>query len=177
MAFSDLCSKLDKTYILIGTMFILILVLLFLNYQKANKIYARPAVPVVVSQETPTPTTTAIQVQQQPQPQEESKQEQKKEGFADTVNKLVLYYATWCGWSQKMLPDWAEFKASNKHGNLSVEEVACDKTDNEKCKAVQGYPTIILYKSGSEILMEKDRKGAYYPRTKEGIERFVSDNL
>jgi thiol-disulfide isomerase/thioredoxin len=135
MSFSDLCSKLNKTYILIGTLFIFIVILLLLNYQKANKIYA--------------PT-------------------EKFDSNIKTKNELVLYYAEWCGWSQKILPVWEELEKNNKL-NVTLKKIECEKQPDEKCKSVQGYPTIIYYKDDKEIVFNGER-------TKENIITFLNKN-
>ena len=68
-------------------------------------------------------------------------------------NKLVLYFASWCGWSQKFLPVWEEFK--QKHPEISTDTIEC--TNNNKCITIKGYPTIIYYKNGSPLLYTGNR--------------------
>lgn len=146
MGFSDICSKLDKNYILIGTLFIFIIILLFLNYQKSNKIYAQQV-----------------------------RQSIKNEPFINNdsrnSNELVLYYTEWCGWSKKFLPEWNELESSNEIKNVTLRKVECEKNPDNKCKSIEGFPTIILYKSGKEIEFNS------HPRTKDGVLAFLKENL
>jgi thiol-disulfide isomerase/thioredoxin len=68
-------------------------------------------------------------------------------------NKLVLYYASWCGWSQKFLPVWKQFQ--EQHPEIITDTIEC--TNNNKCTTIQGYPTIIYYKNGQPRLYNGDR--------------------
>ena len=153
MNFSEICSKLDKTYILIGTLFIFIIILLLLNNQKSNKIYAQYQVPMMKAE-------AFADAQKEPEtPQKTSN------------NQLVLYYADWCGWSQKILPVWEELEASGDVKGVVLRKVECEKQPDGKCKSIQGYPTIILFKGDKEINFNS------HPRTKEGILKFLEKNL
>ena len=68
-------------------------------------------------------------------------------------NKLILYYASWCGWSQKFLPVWDDFK--KQHPDVSTDMIEC--TNNSSCGNIKGYPTIIYYKNGNPIIYTGDR--------------------
>ena len=74
------------------------------------------------------------------------------EPFDGTNNKLVLYYTSWCGWSQQFLPIWNEFK--NKYPNIITETIECS---NNNCQTIKGYPTIIYYKNGVPQLYTGNR--------------------
>jgi thiol-disulfide isomerase/thioredoxin len=92
--------------------------------------------------------------------------------FNKTDPTLINYYATWCGYSQKFLPVWEEFKnKGNKHKELQITDmdVGTDKELNRIASevGVKGYPTIVLF-----------YKGKTYPKvasslTVEDINNFV----
>jgi len=75
------------------------------------------------------------------------------EKFIDNDNKLVLYYASWCGWSQQFLPIWEDFK--KKHPEINTDTIEC--TNNNKCTTIKGYPTIIYYKNNAPLLYTGNR--------------------
>src|SRR5437868_6348122 len=57
------------------------------------------------------------------------------------INKLVLYYADWCGWSKKFLPIWEQLNSNcaSLFPNLIMEKIEC--TDNKNiCENIPGYP-------------------------------------
>jgi thiol-disulfide isomerase/thioredoxin len=163
MGLFNWCSKLNRTYMLIGILIILIIILLLLNSQKANIIYGGSSsdtlkieAPPVVSQETK-PVSTS------------------KEGFSDEKPRLVLYYASWCGWCKRLkAPDggWAQLKKSGKLDNkVELVEVQCDvENPPEKAKSISGYPTIMLEKDGKDIPYEGDR-------SKESFVDFVNKHI
>lgn len=154
MNLSNLCSRLDKTTIIVCVLFVIVIVLLILNRQKSNQIYA---------QEKQTADTL------------------KPENFdSKTVSKskpkLVLYYTNWCGYSKMFLPEWEKLKKSPNKDILVLEEVDCEK-NKEKCTQVPGYPTVLLYtSSGKVVQFEKNKEGKMYSRNVEGLIRFISDN-
>ena len=84
-----------------------------------------------------------------------SKQTNQNGGIFFDINKptLINYYADWCGFSQKFLPVWNEFKSKgNKYPELQITElnIGMDKQLNKiALKAgVNGYPTIVLFYKG-----------------------------
>ncbi|MGD0330431.1 MAG: thioredoxin family protein [Nitrososphaeria archaeon] len=58
----------------------------------------------------------------------------------------VLFYATWCPFSQRFLPIFEEYSKSNPEECLSV--VIDDKPDVCEEFAIDYYPTVILFKKG-----------------------------
>ena len=73
--------------------------------------------------------------------------------------KIMLFYADWCGWSQKFLPIWNEFIKECDKLNISYETIEC--TDNELCSNgkynIEGFPTIILEVDDNIIEYNGDR--------------------
>lgn len=69
-------------------------------------------------------------------------------------NRIVNYYMSWCGYSQKFLPIWSEFKeiCKKKYPQIVCEEAICDKDGQGRCKkaGIKAYPNILLYKPGAE---------------------------
>lgn len=86
--------------------------------------------------------------------------------------KIILYYTNWCGYSKIFLPEWEKLEkyASEQNiNNLTIEKLDCDKEGN-KCKNINGYPTVIIYDDmGGSKTMDN------YPRTLNGIIKFISD--
>ena len=58
----------------------------------------------------------------------------------------VLFYATWCPYSQRFLPIFDEYSKSNPRECLSV--IIDDKPDVCEEFAIDYYPTVILFKKG-----------------------------
>lgn len=76
--------------------------------------------------------------------------------------EIALYYASWCGWSQKILPEWEKFEQAAKENlpGLRVTRVQCEGDNEAKCmqQGIEGYPTIIFYtKDGNKVTFEDDR--------------------
>ena len=89
-------------------------------------------------------------------------------------HKLCLYYTDWCGYCKEFVPEWNKFNdyvsSNNLKNDLVLEKYNCEG-NNSKCKNVNEYPTVILYKkNGQEIKMSSD------PRTKEGLLNFIKVN-
>lgn len=75
--------------------------------------------------------------------------------------EIILYYATWCGYSKQFLPIWKQFQdAMTSMPNIKVSSVLCEGGMESECKSkgVQGYPTVIFYnKNGNSTTFEGDR--------------------
>lgn len=108
----------------------------------------------------------------------------KKEQFDQTTtitknvtygDEIVLYYASWCGYSRVFLPEWEKFKqwASVNAKSLKVTSIRCESGNEELCieKGIRGYPTVILYpKEGTEVVFNGER-------TAENLADFVKKEL
>ncbi len=76
--------------------------------------------------------------------------QQRKSTFHDKVDSkdraVVLFYATWCPFSQAFLPIFKEYSKSNSDECLSVivdeEPDICEEYD------IEYYPTVIMFKRG-----------------------------
>ena len=80
-----------------------------------------------------------------------SKPKKKERGTsADEIrNKdkaLVLFYATWCPFSQRFLPIFAEYSRSNPEECLSI--VVDDNPEICEDYSIEYYPTVILFRKG-----------------------------
>jgi thiol-disulfide isomerase/thioredoxin len=73
--------------------------------------------------------------------------------------KVTLYYASWCGWSKKFLPEWDSFvkHASKNMANISTEKVSCENGTEQECKGIQGYPTVLIYINNKVITYDGER--------------------
>lgn len=92
----------------------------------------------------------------------------------DSKPTLVLYYTTWCGYSQQFMPIWDELKKSKLSELVSFEQLDCDKSSNI-CHQdnIYGYPSLTLKKADGTIIKFSDNE----PRTKEKVLEFVEDNI
>lgn len=59
---------------------------------------------------------------------------------------FVLFYATWCPFSQRFLPIFEEFAGNNPKECISV--IVDDKPDVCEEYSIDYYPTVILFKKG-----------------------------
>ena len=101
-----------------------------------------------------------------------SKQETAIPQFGD---EIVLYYASWCGYSRIFLPEWQKFAqwADANAKQLKVTAIRCESGNEETCmeKGIRGYPTVVLYpKEGSEVVFNGDRNA-------ESLTAFVKKEL
>ena len=101
---------------------------------------------------------------------------------SNNENKMVLYYAHWCGFCREFLPKWEMMckTVAEKHPNLDVKLV---KVDCEYIKGreeetlgynpnVMGYPTIRVHKKNSN--MANDYEG---PREVDDIVSYLTKNF
>jgi len=75
---------------------------------------------------------------------------------------IVLFYADWCGWSQKFLPIWTEFKNSkdkfDEFKNLSIITINdSEKPEVAKKFNINGFPTIKFLKNDQAIDFNGER--------------------
>ena len=74
----------------------------------------------------------------------------KKSTFHDKIDKkdnaVVLFYATWCPYSQRFLPIFEEYSKNNPIECLRVivdeEPEVCEEYN------IEYYPTVIMFKNG-----------------------------
>lgn len=104
--------------------------------------------------------------------QENFSEEQNKQTYSD---EIVLYYASWCGYSRMFIPEWEKFAewASANAKQLNVKSIKCEAGNESVCmeKGIRGYPTVILYpKEGTEKMFTGDR-------TAEALRNFVEKEL
>lgn len=85
-----------------------------------------------------------------------SKNEKSKAQKADnsSINELlqskekafVLFYASWCPYSQRFLPIFEDYAKGNPHECISV--VIDDKPDLCEKYEIDYFPTVLLFKKG-----------------------------
>lgn len=87
-----------------------------------------------------------------------------KEGFADETApsktvEIFNFNTDWCGWSQKLQPEWDEFtkmvSLDNSLKHVAIRDIKCDKKGpegedmcNSKEFSVPGFPYIIAKVDG-----------------------------
>jgi thiol-disulfide isomerase/thioredoxin len=59
---------------------------------------------------------------------------------------FVLFYATWCPFSQRFLPVFEEYARSNPQDCMSV--IVDDRPDLCEEYAIEYYPTVLLFRKG-----------------------------
>ncbi len=76
--------------------------------------------------------------------------EQTEENIEDILKSkdkaFVLFYASWCPYSQEFLPVFKEYAKANPQECISV--VIDDKPDLCDKYAIEYYPTVLLFKKG-----------------------------
>jgi thiol-disulfide isomerase/thioredoxin len=80
----------------------------------------------------------------------ETSKRQKKSTFHKKVDSkdkaVVLFYATWCPFSQAFLPVFREYSKNNPDECLSI--IADEEPDICEEYAVEYYPTVIMFERG-----------------------------
>src|SRR4030043_457316 len=79
----------------------------------------------------------------------EYKAKRKSTFHEDIKNRdraFVLFYATWCPFSQRFLPIFEEYSKSNPKECLSV--IVDEEPDVCEEYAIESYPTVIMFKNG-----------------------------
>tara|TARA_B110001450_G_scaffold255052_1_gene281673 strand:+ start:206 stop:649 length:444 start_codon:yes stop_codon:yes gene_type:complete len=98
------------------------------------------------------------------------------EGYQEkkTSGEFKLYFASWCGWSKKFLPEWEKLEETEKRVTLT--KYTCDGDDKEKCddpKAnIKGYPSMRFHKEEGDDGVEYDGE-----RTAEAISEWITKKL
>jgi thiol-disulfide isomerase/thioredoxin len=78
----------------------------------------------------------------------------------DDKPTLVLYWADWCGWSKKMLPDWKKVATILNDSSSGMRAIAFEEKEDsaEITKAknafgnqFQGFPHIRLFPDGYDL--------------------------
>ena len=77
------------------------------------------------------------------------KTKRKNTFHEDLKNKdraFVLFYATWCPYSQQFLPIFEEYSKSNPKECLSI--IADEEPEIFEEYSIEYYPTVIMFKKG-----------------------------
>lgn len=87
--------------------------------------------------------------------------------------KIVLIYASWCGHSKKMLPDFAKIEAEfhNKTINgtlVKIEKYTDENKELVKEYGVKGFPTLFSIKNGNRSPLNE--------RSYEGLKNHIESN-
>lgn len=76
-----------------------------------------------------------------------------------TKNVFVNFYAPWCIWCQKLAPVWEDLGRANLFPDDNIVIAKMDATANdippEIKYQIDGFPTITLFKAGSNEIDEK----------------------
>ena len=100
------------------------------------------------------------------------------EGYQAKTDKpsFKLYYADWCGWSKKFLPEWDKLVEDSITDKVELVKYECTEEDNKQiCEdaKIQGFPSMKYYKDSS------DATGVEYDggRTSEEIVTWINEKL
>ena len=153
MNLTEWYEKMDKTYAVIAIMFIVIVILLVMNYQKANRIYA------LSESFDPAESTCSAPINSE-------------------KPTLILYYVDWCGYCKLLKPEWDKLKAENTGGKFDMVDINCEYDNNKQtCGQVQGFPTVLLHKGTNKPKsFDVDKNGSMYERNVKGLKKFLTDN-
>lgn len=148
---------------------ILLVAILFMTFINFNQINSQ----VHTQQENycgcdkPTQVFQQIETQQSPTTKNNSDNSENS-----NKNKLILYYAMWCGYSRQFLPVWEQIKTVVENTpdlNTICLQHDCD-AEKQMCENVKGFPTVILIKpDGTKIHYQE-------ARTVESVLSFVNKN-
>ncbi len=69
------------------------------------------------------------------------------EAFKSREKAFVLFYASWCPYSQRFLPVFEEYAKDNPEECVSI--MIDDKPDLCDKYAIDYYPTVLLFKKGA----------------------------
>ena len=97
----------------------------------------------------------------------------QKGGGAQNELKIVLIYATWCGHSKKMLPDYAKIESEFNNKMINNTLVTIEKhTDENKALVkeygAKGFPTLFSVKNGTRSPLNE--------RSYEGLKNHITNN-
>ena len=79
---------------------------------------------------------------------------------------FTLYYAPWCGWCKKMMPEWNSLEKRIKEKNIKlniakIENTQIDNIDIAKGN-IYGYPTINYYNNGISQQYNNERNVKHF---------------
>lgn len=148
----DSIKNANTTTIFISILIITIIILVIYNVVKMNQLIGSQSIQV-------NKTEPLVDVKHETHP-----------------NKIVLYYAHWCGACNEFKSEWQKLKNELQNYNLNTiaEEHECEK-ESKLCDAhnITQYPTLILYTSnGTKINYPSN-----YPRTTETIIGFIRQHV
>lgn len=81
-----------------------------------------------------------------------------KEGFETKENKLLIFYANWCGYCKSAMPAFQKLKNDYDNQKINNNFVSIDLIEGDKNSYlmskynVSGFPTILLSKSNGQTL-------------------------
>lgn len=79
----------------------------------------------------------------------------------DNANKIILtlYYAEWCGYCKRLLPEWYELKNKLKNNNdIILVEVEEKNIESNIKQTISGFPTLIRSTDNKKFIGANDIK-------------------
>jgi len=84
------------------------------------------------------------------------------ENFDDTGDVYTLYYADWCGYCKKLMPEWdRRTKGRSNFKKIEIDGVK----DPQILRMIEGFPTMIIRKANgkTELVVGYDKIVRYLP--------------
>lgn len=86
-------------------------------------------------------------------------------------NKILFFYADWCGHCQQFKQEWSNFEDWAKINNVKCDALNGDKNEElTKKYNIEGYPTILKVNANGDLVTEY--KG---PRSSQGLQSFCTE--
>jgi hypothetical protein len=88
-------------------------------------------------------------------------------------HKIILYYADWCGISQKFLPSWNEFEKqlnSTLGDKILASKIECE-VNKDMCMNIPGFPSVLLHLIDGRVIQYKG------DRTVKSLMEFTRSNI
>ncbi|MES1902871.1 MAG: Protein disulfide-isomerase A3 [Paramarteilia canceri] len=94
----------------------------------------------------------------------------------EPVPKITIYYADWCQYCAKFMPEFDKAAKIAKSEELGVEFVKVDCTNSSNCQGlgIEGYPTVRFYENK---MIASEAINFNYERSAQGVIKFIKEQL
>lgn len=107
--------------------------------------------------------TTCGSNQQQQQQQHQATPEPLNDAADDKIlsnstDKIILFYAPWCGFCRRFIPEWNKFVKQNQTKITPIAINGDNFNKTLKRYSVSGFPTVILQTSNGSTVVKYDKE-------------------
>lgn len=67
-----------------------------------------------------------------------------KEHSVNSVNKIILYHADWCGHCKRFLPVWKNFIENNPYKNIIFDTIESSSLNEKESSLIKAFPTVVF---------------------------------